>query len=307
MKVVLTGASGFIGKHLITALLEQGYSVTAVSRNVAQARDRLPSRVRVIGWENSELKAAMESSDIVINLAGESIASGTWSHKRKKAIINSRLLAAQRLYLALETIKVKPKVFLQASAIGIYGNRNTEECSELCRPGEGFLAEVCSKWESYIPQMEHLVDRLVTIRIGVVLGKEGGIIPELLKQSKKHLAGVLGTGDQWISWIHIYDLVYAILYLMNDEKAKGYFNLTAPQAVQQKEFAHLFKRITGNKIQLPAPAFMIRMLLGEFGKELLLGGQKVSSAKLTRQGFPFKYIHASDALQDILRPYPSGA
>jgi len=204
----------------------------------------------------------------------------------------------------MAALKKRPKIFIQASAIGYYGNRTSDNCSELCVSGDGFLADVCSKWESYVPQMEEILDRVVTVRIGVVLGRDGGMLPVLLKQSRKHLAGIVGKGDQWISWIHIYDLVYAILYLMNDDKARGVFNLTAPAPVQQIEFSHLLQSKSGNKIQLQAPGFVIRIFLGEFGKELLLTGQKASAARLARQGFLFKYNTVEEALSDIIRPYP---
>lgn len=303
MNVLITGATGFIGSKLIEALLDQSYGIIAVSRDTEAAHIKLPSGISVTGWESAPLKTALESSDVVINLAGASIASGPWTRKRKAAILNSRLLAAQRLLDAINTLNQKPPLFMQASAIGFYGHRPDMECSEICDPGEGFLADVCKKWEGHIPALEKIISRVITLRIGVVLGKEGGIIPELRKQAARHLAGRVGSGDQWISWIHIYDLVYAILYLINHEKAKGVFNLTAPRPVQQKDFAAMLKKASGAGIQLPAPAFMIRTLLGEFGKELLLNGQKVSAAKLIRQGFAFKYKTAEDALSDLFAPY----
>jgi len=173
----------------------------------------------------------------------------------------------------------------------------------MCKHGDGFLADVCARWESYVPQFEALADRVITLRMGVVLGKDGGMVPELLRQSKRHMAGVLGSGDQWISWIHIYDLIYGMIYLMIDEKAKGIFNMVAPEAIRQKEFVSLLQKTSGTGYQLSAPAFIIRLLLGEFGKELLLSGQKVSAAKMIRQGFMFKYPGTEEALDDIFKPY----
>ncbi len=303
MKVLITGATGFIGKHLISVLLEQGCDIIAVSRNVMSAGEKLPEEVNVIDWENNSLRAALETTDVVINLAGESISSAPWNKKQKMVLMNSRMLAAQRLLQAMSTLKRKPALLIQASAIGFYGSRSSEDCSELCKAGKGFLAEVCSKWESHVPKFAEMLDRVVTIRIGIVLGKDGGMLPELLKQSKRHMAGVMGSGEQWISWIHIYDLVYAILYLMNDEKAGGIYNMVAPEPIRQRDFSQLLKDISGNKLQFPAPAFVVRLILGDFGRELLLGGQKVAAGKLIRQGFLFKYLTARQALEEILNPY----
>jgi len=303
MKILITGGSGFIGQSLIPALQEQGNEIIAVTRNTDGVRKILPAAVRLVGWENAEIRDALGETDVVINLAGETIASPPWSNKKKTAILNSRLLAAQRLEQALAAIDNKPRVFMQASAIGYYGHQPEIDCSEITPAGDGFLADVCKKWESLVPDLEKLCERTITLRIGVVLGKYGGAFPELLKQSKRHLVGKLGSGEQWMSWIHIYDLVYAILFLMNDAEARGVFNMVAPEPVKQGEFAKVMKRLTGNGIQLPAPAFMLRLLLGEFGREVLLSGQKVSASKLTRQGFLFRYSELGSAMEDLLDPY----
>lgn len=303
MKILITGASGFIGQSLIPALQEQGNEIIAVTRNRDEVSHMLPAAVSLIGWDKHELRAALEEADVVINLAGETIASPPWNKKKKTAIMNSRLLAAQRLHQAISTISNKPSVFIQASAIGYYGHRTDMECSEATPAGEGFLAEVCRKWESYVPELDKLNLRTITIRIGVVLGKYGGAFPELLKQSKRHLAGTLGSGQQWMSWIHIYDLVYAILFLINDAGASGVFNMVAPKPVRQKEFAAEMKKAGESGFQLPAPGFMLRLLLGEFGKEVLLSGQKVSASKLIRQGFLFRFNELKPAMEDLFDPF----
>jgi len=203
----------------------------------------------------------------------------------------------------MSTVKNKPSLLIQASAIGYYGNRNVEDCSEMCKEGKGFLAEVCTKWESTVPKFEEMLERVITVRIGVVLGKDGGMLPEMLKQSKRHLAGTIGSGEQWMSWIHIYDLVYAILYLMNDEKVRGIYNLVAPEPIRQKDFVQMLKDYSGRRMQFPVPSFLVRMLLGDFGREMLLSGQKVVAGKLLRQGFLYKYPTAGQALENIRDPF----
>jgi uncharacterized protein (TIGR01777 family) len=299
MEILITGATGFIGKHLGTMLIHDGHAITVVTRDIAGARKTFPGAAAIIDWEHTALKAALDSTDAVINLAGEPIASGRWTSARKAAIMNSRILAAQRLTNAVAAVKQRPSLFIQASAIGYYGNRGDEECTEDTAPGEGFLADVCKKWEAGIPQMETLVERVVTIRIGVVLGRQGGMMHELLKQSKRCLAGIAGNGRQWISWIHIDDLVRAIACIMNDEKARGVFNLVAPAPVRQKEFVRLLKKATGRKLQLGAPGFVIRSVLGQMGRELLLSGQKVLPDRLQRQGYQYKFDDAGKAVDAI--------
>jgi len=300
MDIMITGATGFIGRHLTGHLLEKGHGLTIVTRDIAGARDMYPDAAAVIDWEHNALKAALDSVDAVINLAGASIASGRWTKARRETILNSRLMAAQRMVNALGELNQRPRIFIQASAIGYYGHRPEGECTEESLPGEGFLAEVCRQWESHVPMLQDLIDRVVTIRIGVVLGRDGGMLRELLRQSKRCLAGVAGSGDQWISWIHMHDLVSAITSLLEDDRANGIFNLTAPKPVTQREFSRMLGEITGRKLQLGAPGFVIKKALGQFGRELLLEGQKVKPARLENAGFDFLFQDAGNALRDLL-------
>lgn len=305
MKVLVTGATGFIGKHLINALLDLDYDVTVVSRDSIAAHSVFPSGIRIIEWEGNDLLASVKSSQAIINLAGESIARFPWNSERKRAIMNSRLLASQRLHHVLSVLGNWNGVFIQASATGFYGNQAEMECSELCVAGNGFLANVCSKWESQVQEMESIAGRVITIRIGVVFGKEDGIFPQLLRNARMHIGGRLGKGEQWVSWIHVYDLVYGIIFLLNDETAKGIFNLVAPHPVKQKALSAMIRETAGTGFQFKAPAFMIRLLFGEFGRELLLGGQKVSAGKMIRQGFVYKFPDTRQALSDMFDPYQS--
>lgn len=300
MQILITGATGFLGKHLVQTLLALDHKVTAVSREPRRAASVLPEVVKCISWESEELREGLAGSDAVINLAGESIASGRWTGRKKAAIVNSRLIAAQRLYNALQGADRVPGVFIQASAIGYYGDAGDKLCDEKCSAGEGFTADVCVKWESYLGKMEKFVPRVLAIRIGLVLGKEGGMLPELIKQSKRGFAGKLGSGKQWMSWIHVYDLIYAILFLMNTETAKGIYNLVGPQPLRQAAFMKELARHTHRPLQLPAPAFAIKLIMGEMGRELLLGGQKVSSSRLEREGFLFKFETARQAMEDLV-------
>jgi len=301
MHILITGATGFIGRKLIHTLLQEDYNVTVVSRDPVSAAKVLPAKVKTISWDNMELVKALGSTNVLVNLAGEPIAGRRWTSRKKVSIMNSRLHAAQRLAGALRTAGNENVVYLQASAIGYYGHTDENVCIESTASGNGFLAEVCRKWESLVPEVEKYQKRVLTLRIGLVLGREGGFLPEVLKQTKRRTAGKMGNGQQWYSWIHIYDLIYAIIYLMNNENASGPFNLVAPEPIRQEDLFRSVSLLEKRSLQLPAPAFMLKALLGQMGRELILNGQKVSSSKLIRQGFIFKYTRADDALTDLLR------
>jgi uncharacterized protein (TIGR01777 family) len=301
MKVLITGATGFIGKHLVDVLLKQETNVIAVSRDKEAARKELPDKVQCIDYDSNDLRSAMLSSDAVINLAGDSISGSRWTNKKKASVMNSRLNTAQRLLGVLKSIDNPDITFLQASAIGYYGHREELNLHEESEAGSGFLSEVVQKWEAHMSDVQQYAKRSVTLRIGVVLGKEGGMLKEMLKQSKRGAAGIAGNGLQWLSWIHIYDLVHAIYYLLINEKASGVYNLVAPHPARQKTFSSLLSKYTGRRLQLPLPAFLVKMVLGEMGRELILSGQHVSSSEIVRQGFMFKYETLEIALKDLIK------
>ena len=301
--VLISGGSGLIGKYLTQMLVERDYRVALFSRSLTSGH-----HLNVYNWDikKGEVEQeAIESADYIIHLTGANIGVNRWFLARKKEIYNSRIDSTKLLYDSLKKLNKGLKGFISASAIGYYGMQSEMECSELCSPGQGFLADVCTKWENQIPQLQSLSGRVLTIRIGVVFGRVGGIFPQLYRQSRMHTGGRLGNGEQWVSWIHIYDLVYGIMYLLNDEKANGIFNLVAPNPVKQKTLAAMMSELGRTGFQLDAPAFIIRLLLGEFGKELLLGGQKVVAGKLIRQGFVFRFPDLRQALNDMFDPYES--
>jgi hypothetical protein len=299
MHVLITGATGFIGSRLLVDFLSRKYEVTAVSRSPEKNRGGLPASVHVVGWDPDALAGAAATADIIVNLAGEPIAGGPWTKKRKAAIVNSRVLAAQRLSDAIGKSGKRPGLFIQASAIGYYGSRGDEVCTETTDPGEGFLAEVCKKWESHGPEIQARVERLLTLRIGLVLGRDGGLLPVFVRQAKWHVAGKIGSGKQWMSWIHITDFSRAVMFLADDDKAEGVFNMVSPGPCRQAEFSRHLAKAVRRKPQLPAPAWAIRLLTGEMGRELVLGGQRVSAAKLSGQGFKYHYHEAGQAISVI--------
>lgn len=300
MRVLIAGAGGFIGKHLVQAFLQNDCDIIAVSRDPATAGRILPARVSALGYDTPALKDAIASSQVVVNLAGDPIGSAPWTDRKKAAIVNSRLNTSRKLAGLVKSSVNKDVIFVQASAIGYYGNQGDRICMEEALPGNGFLADTCLKWESHIPELTAHVKKCLVVRIGLVLGKDGGLLPELIKQCNRRTGGRLGGGSQWMSWIHIYDLVHAVAYLITHDNCRGTYNMVAPEPAMQKDFAGLLAAKCNKKLQLSAPAFAVKLMLGERGRELLLSGQKASAHKLLQHGFVFKYDKLPNALDDLL-------
>jgi uncharacterized protein (TIGR01777 family) len=233
----------------------------------------------------------------VINLAGASIFT-RWTEEAKKAIRESRMLTTRRLVEALQGGKVK--TFFSTSAIGYYGFHGDETLSEEASPGGDFLALLAKDWEAEAKEAEKKGSRVVLTRFGIVLGEKGGALGQMIPLFNKYLGGPLGSGKQWFSWIHIEDLVRAYLFLLEHPEISGPVNFTAPNPVRNKELSQWLGRILGRPAFLPAPGFMLRLVLGEFGS-ILLEGQKVIPQKLLQAGFQFQYPEIAPALRQIVR------
>jgi len=301
MNIVLIGATGFIGQRLVKHLEPKKYQMTIVSRSKAKAEGIFPKRHNFAGWDGKDvqaLAAIVNGSDAVINLAGESIAGGRWTEKRKQQILNSRIQSTQAVVNAINKAEKKPEALLQASAIGFYGADPDRIFDESADSGKGFLAEVTLKWEQAAHGLDKSV-RLVFLRTGIVLDSEGGALQQMMMPFKFGVGGHIGSGRQWFSWIHIDDEVRAIEFLLENEKASGPFNLTAPAPVSMKEFS---KKL-GNALKRPSwlhvPAFAIKLLMGQMGDEMLLNGQQVIPKKLEDAGFTFRFTQVEESLAYI--------
>ncbi|MBN1974786.1 MAG: TIGR01777 family oxidoreductase [Sedimentisphaerales bacterium] len=301
MKVLIAGASGFIGKALCRELCRD-YEVIALSRDVRRAAAIIGEYAKIIEWDGRTTGTWVKYADgayAIINLAGESIASGKWIHSKKAAILHSRLDSTRAIASGIKQLINKPSVVIQASAIGYYGNCGEEELTEKSPSGKGFLSEVCQGVELCTEPLPGLGVRLVVIRSGVVLDKDGGALPRLAKPFKYFLGGYPGSGKQWFSWITLEDEIAAIKFLMENEKQQGVFNLSSSEPVMMK----LFCRKLGSALKSPSwtfvPGFVLRMFLGEMADEMILSGQKVIPEKLLAAGFKFKYPKVSDALKTI--------
>ena len=301
MKVVVTGATGFIGKELIKRLNEMGHEIAVLTRNPDSARFRVPVHCEVITWDpcrNHLPSTALKGVDAVINLAGENIADGRWSPERKRELIQSRELSARRLVNAISYMDKKPKTLVSVSAIGFYGNRGDALLNETDSKGHGFLSDVCKVWEEEILKAKELRVRTVAYRLGMVLGHDGGALNKILPPFKLGLGGKLGSGSQWMSWIHINDLVNMLVHAIENPSIDGIYNAVSPNPVRNKEFTKTLGNVLNRPTIFPVPKFVLKIALGELS-ELLLGSQRVAAKKISDTGFKFNYPHIKEALQEV--------
>jgi uncharacterized protein (TIGR01777 family) len=302
MNILITGATGFVGRRLCEMLHQAGHTVRALSRDSVAAKQRVPLLKEVFPWNPlQELPPlqAFEGCDAVINLAGESIA-GRWTAPKKQLIRDSRVLGTKNLVNALAQLSSRPKVLISASAIGYYGDRGEETLTEDAAPGSDFLAQVCRDWENEALKAESLGMRVVRLRIGLVLGRGGGTLQALLPLFRVGLGGPLGSGRQWWSWIHRDDLCRLIVQILANESISGPVNATAPQPVRQKEFAQVLGRVLRRPAFLPTPAFALKIALGEFA-DGILASQRALPRRAQEMGYRFQFEELEGALREILQ------
>jgi hypothetical protein len=302
--IIISGGTGFIGRALASELTESGYAVAVLTRDPQRASALFGNRARPVGWDgrtsNGWLKLASGAFGIV-NLAGENIGAGRWTAERKQKISRSRVDAGRAIMDAVEKSPEKPRSLIQASAVGYYGPRADEELDESASSGKGFLADLTRTWEDSTVGAADLGVRRAVVRSGLVMDGDGGVLPRFLGQFKLLAGGPLGSGRQWISWIHRRDEVEAIRFLLEREDLDGVFNLTAPAPRTMKEFARTLGRVLKRPAWVPVPAFLLRLLFGQMAEETLLSGQRVLPRALLKAGFRFSYPELGKALSDILR------
>lgn len=299
MKVVVTGATGFVGKVIVKKLLEAGDEVIVLTRNVAKAAIVLGSSCKYFQWENTnELppKEAFEGADGVINLMGETI-SERWTDERKKSIYDSRIIGTRNLVAGISAGSNKPKVLVSTSAIGIYGDRGSEEINESSTLANDFLGKLCQEWEGEANKASEAGLRVVTIRVGIVLGKGGGALAKMLPIFKLGGGGPLGSGEQYMSWIHIEDLASMYLEALKNNSIQGPVNGTALYPTKNLDFTKALGKTLHRPTFLPAPAFALKFVFGEMS-QILLGGQKVLPKKLSEAKFRYRYPTLEIALKD---------
>jgi uncharacterized protein (TIGR01777 family) len=296
MRCLVTGGTGFVGRHLVRRLERP----VVTGRNVHKIK-RLLGDVIPCQWDSRAPldRSAVEKMDAVFHLAGESVFNGRWNAARKQQIMDSRLLGTRNLVAALTGLDRPPAVLVCASAIGYYGDRGNDPLSESSAAGTDFLARVCQAWEEEARQAEKSGIRVVSVRIGVVLGRDGGALPQMLLPFKLGLGGRIGSGRQFMSWIHIDDLVGILLHAATRSDMRGPVNGVAPQAVTNREFTATLAGILRRPAFLAVPATVLRVTLGEFA-DVLLGSQRVAPEKILRAGYTFTYPGLKDALRNLL-------
>jgi uncharacterized protein (TIGR01777 family) len=294
-KILVSGVSGPIGAALLPSLKTSGWSVVRLVRGAATGDGQ-------IAWDPAVPLApqAVSGFDAVIHLAGESIF-GRWTAAKKAKIRDSRVAGTSNLAQALAQAEKKPKVFVCGSAIGYYGDRGNEPLSEESGPGTGFLAEVCQEWEESTTPAVQADIRTAHLRTGIVLSSKGGALGAMLLPFKLGLGGRTGDGRQWMSWIHIHDMVGAIHHVLKNDLIQGPVNIVAPKPVTNEVFARTLASVLSRPAVFPMPAFAAKLVFGEMGEELLLGSQKVEPGKLISSGYPFRYRELRVSLEGLLR------
>ena len=309
MRILLLGCTGFIGKSLIPRLISEGHELCLVSRkNINQLKINTSfEKISYLklnisqekSWNDTNLINQLKSCEGIINLSGEPITDKRWSEVQKLEIENSRINTTSYLMENLKKYKINPKVIVNASAIGFYGTSLDKVFEETSPGGEDFLANLCKKWEEAASQKPFFT-RLLILRIGIVLGTNGGALGKMLPIFKIGLGGPIGDGNQWMSWIHIDDLCNIIINGIKDKKYSGIFNAVSPNPVNMKEFSSILAKCLKRPNLLPVPGQTLKIILGD-GAKLLLEGQKVKSIRLNNNFFKFQYPLLQEAISSLTK------
>ena len=294
MNILITGASGLVGSGLVEYLFSRGHTIFSLQRTKTETNSF---------WEFGNMPAEVRerSFDAVVHLAGENIATGRWTEAKKKKILNSRVEGTGQLAEFCASLETKPAVLFCASAIGYYGNRGEETLDESSSSGSNFVAEVCRAWEQAAAPAVEAGIRVAFGRIGMVLSGKGGTLPTMLPSFKLGIAGVVGTGKQYISWVQIEDLLSMIEFILENQALSGPVNLVSPAAVTNREFTKTLGKVVKRPTVMNMPAFVARTVFGQMGEELILSSARVLPSVLMRSGYVHRYTNLGNALSACLR------
>ena len=301
MKIVIAGGTGFLGRPLAEALAADRHDIVILTRGTGNGPAAKGTRFAswTPGGQRGAWTAEIDGAGAVINLAGESIAAKRWSTAQKHRILDSRVQATRSLVEAIRSASSPPSVFVSGSAVGYYGPLSDEIANEDQPAGSDFLATVCAQWEAEAARASSASTRVVCVRTGLVLEKDGGALPQMLSPFKLFVGGPVGSGRQYWPWIHRDDWIALVRWTIETASANGPINATAPNPVTNAEFSRALGRAMHRPAFMPAPAFALRLLLGEMADALLLSGQRATPAKAERLGFAFRYTQLGDALRAI--------
>lgn len=301
MRVILTGGTGSIGIPLSNALGHIGHEVIVLSRNPDRVPDLLSKAIQVHRWDaktGDSWADLINSQTAIINLAGKSPMNWRWTKRHKQQVLDSRIHATQAVVDACQKASENPTVLLQASAVGYYGDTGEQEIHEIHLSGDTWRAKVCHQWEATLQPIEAMGIRVAYLRIGIVLDPQGGALPPFMLAA--HLMGrQLGSGKQWIPWIHNHDITGAIRYIMDNDNLSGAFNVCAPNPVRNREFLKILTTVLSRPSLFPVPAIALKLALGEMSKTIL-DSQRVLPQKLLDTGYAFTYPMLEPALRDLL-------
>lgn len=300
MHIAIAGGSGFVGQELQKQLLEANVQISILTRSPEKIQTN--QQIRAVKWltEDSKPEEELESVDAIINLAGESINSGRWTEQRKKRILHSRMKATKEINRIISVLQKKPEVLINASAVGYYGMSETATFTEDSQSNAtDFLAQVVQHWEKEAKKVERYGVRPVFVRLGIVLGK-GGALPLMALPYKLFAGGTVGSGRQWLSWIHVSDVARLMIYAIHNQDISGPLNATTNTPLQMREFGKAIGHVLKRPHWFPVPSFMMRLLLGEMSN-MILSGQKVLPQKALEHGFTYNYPNVEAALEKSLR------
>ena len=302
MKVLVTGSTGLVGNALVGDLRRVGHSVCRLIRPETRVETHTTPEGFDVKWNpvTGELDGAAVGADAVVNLGGASIADGRWTTQRKKLLRTSRVESTAALVKALARMAARPRVLVSASAIGYYGNRGDEILKEDSRPGDDFLGEVAKEWEAEARKAEALGIRVVLTRFGMILAKTGGALPRMAMPFRWGLGGRMGSGQQWMSWIALEDVIGVMRLALEDGAVRGPVNVVSPEPVRNVDFTASLTKALHRPAIFPAPAFGLRLALGEMADALLLSSQRVVPEQLQRLGYRFVYDDLKDTFAAVL-------
>ncbi|MDZ7771363.1 MAG: TIGR01777 family oxidoreductase [Balneolaceae bacterium] len=299
MKIVISGGTGFIGTRLTDQLLKEGHLVTIVTRTPATYEKEMARNQQFVSWEPQELHAAVDGSDVVINLAGESIFGQRWTEEIKERIRSSRLETTSSLVEAIAAAGEPPSLMVSVSGVDYYADGGEKVLDESAPPGDSFLSQVTQEWEAEARKVTATGTRLAIPRLGIVLEKGGGALQQMLPPFRYFVGGPVGSGHQYFPWIHMHDLCRGLLYPATDPDFEGPYNLSSPEPVTMREFASVLGEVIRRPSLFRVPEFALRLALGE-AAEPILGSHRVKPQKLQQAGFRFHYESLREALADIL-------
>ena len=308
MKLLLTGCTGFIGRELIPLLIKEGHSLTVISRQSKEKHKTIANYQNInfiqmnpsesSSWDKEEIQNSLKSCEGVINLAGEPIAEKRWTTSHCKEITNSRIETTKNLIKNLQNLKKPPKVLINASAIGFYGSHPQTEFNEENIQGDDFLSNLCKEWESNAKNKPRAT-RLLIVRIGIVLAKDGGALGKMLPIFRAGLGGPIGDGKQWMSWIHRTDLCNLINESVKNSAWSGVVNGVAPNPVRMSEFSNSLGQVLGRPSLFAVPGPILKLILGD-GARVVLEGQNVQTQRLNKLKFKFNFPMINEAFKSIL-------